>query len=197
MKKNLFAASLMLVTFCSLASEHVNGHFPPAPQMPVDSRCQISTSNSNVDYGLQSRWQMQDVDGSSQAATPGKRQLSVTVVCPFTHDMRIKVMGERNIRGGFRYGTAGELRVRIISAQLDGESVSIALTTSGGAMLGAPQETLALLPNQTFSAVRGNQPAQGKAFNVRLEIEPVLRDQDARVGSRQANESSLSFEFAD
>lgn len=198
MKKALLVTSLLLVAFNGFTSQHVNWNLPQAPQMPVpDPHCQLSTSNSSVDYGLQSRWQMQDVEGRSQSVTPGKRQLSVTVVCPFTQNMRLKVMGDRTVRGGFRYGEKGELQVRIISAQLDGERVPVALTTSAGALMSAPQEALALLPNQTFSAVKGNHAAQGKAFNVRLEIQPVLTDQDARTSSRQANESSLSFEFAD
>ncbi|MBE4810065.1 MULTISPECIES: fimbrial protein [unclassified Enterobacter cloacae complex] len=198
MRNTVPAVSLLLFSVCALATPSGSGHFQQAPQIPaVDPRCQISTSTTDIDYGLQSRWQMQDVDGRRQAVTPGKRQLSVTVVCPYTHNMRLKVMGGRTVRGEFRYGASGELQVRVTGAQLDGRDVPVALTSSAGALLGAPQEILTLLPDQTFSAVSGNLPSQGKTFNVRLEIQPVLTDNDARVSSRQANGASVSFELMD
>lgn len=197
MKKYALALFLVMATSGCLAAGPVSvSSDPGAIQMP-DARCQMSVSNSNVDYGLQSRWQMQDVDGTSQAVTPGKRQLSVTVICPYTHAMRLTVLGDRTPRGEFRYGDTGKLLVRVISAQLDGQTVSVALSTPEGLLRSAPQDTLVVLPNQPFSAVTGNQPAHGKALNVRLEIQPMVTDNDARVSSRQVSESTLSVQFAD
>ena len=198
MKHSLLAAALLLAAFgghATGADASLSTQFPDISM--TDTRCQLTSSNSNVDYGPQSRWQMQDVEGRSQSVTPGKRQLSVSVVCPFTHEMRLKVMGSGNAHGGFRFGENGEVQVRVIGAQLDGEEVQIAPANPAGTPIGSPQSSLTLSPNETFSAVSGNQPAQGKAFNVRLEIQPVLTDKDARVSSRQANDASLSFEFID
>ncbi|WP_223271347.1 hypothetical protein, partial [Buttiauxella sp. B2] len=71
----------------------------------------------------------------------------------------------------------------------------VALTSQSGGLLSAPGSTLTLLPGAMFSPVTGNTLAQGKVFNARLEIEPVLTDSDARVTRSQSNEANLSFEL--
>ncbi|EKS7202330.1 hypothetical protein O8H67_000938 [Enterobacter asburiae] len=197
MKVTFLTVLLSLATFTSLAGQHaLTPETMPQPLVP-DARCQITSSTTDLDYGAKSRWEMQDMSDRSQSVTLGKRRISLSVVCPYTHNMSIKVMGDRNVRGGFRYGESGELQVRIVQAQLDGLDVQVGLSMPSGSLVGSPKDSLALLPEQTFSAVRGNQAVQGKAFIVLLEIQPVLTDTGARVSSRQTNTSNISFELVD
>lgn len=162
---------------------------------PVDNRCTVSVSNGTIDYGTQSRWQLQESSEVSQGLTPGKRQVMVNVACPYTQEMRLTVHGEPNRRGAFRYGDNGRMHVKIVSAQLDNQPVPIALSTTEGLLLENPTENREIEPEQTFVPVIKGKSAQGKILSFRLDLEPLITDSEARVSSQQISEANISVEL--
>lgn len=159
------------------------------PPLPMDSSCSLSIGGGLVDYGRQSRWQMQSASTGGNALTPGKRMLMLSVVCPYTQQMRLA------LRGDLRYGQRGTTVVRLFDMQLDGHSVQVANTTPVGAFSGTPADSLLLQVGQTVAAVQNGQLAKGKVLSARLEIEPTLPESEARVAASQISESMLTFEL--
>ncbi|MFC0227274.1 fimbrial protein [Serratia aquatilis] len=159
------------------------------PPLPMDSNCSLSIGGGVVDYGRQSRWQMQSASTGGNALTPGKRTLMLNVVCPYTQQMRLA------LRGDLRYGQRGTTVVRLLDVQLDGHSVQVVNTTPVGAFSGAPADAQLLQVGQTVAAVQNGQLAKGKVLSARLEIEPTLPESEARVAASQISESILTFEL--
>ncbi|WP_202304990.1 DUF1120 domain-containing protein [Dryocola clanedunensis] len=162
---------------------------------PATEKCQLSVSTPFVDYGNKSRWQLQDVEGNNQLLTPGKRQLSYSVVCTFSQVMRITVQGDSTTGGNFRYGANDKLRVTLSNPQLDGNDVQIMTSTPDGVLIDGPFNTLTLQAGQSFTLVKGHQPVEGKSFSARLELEPVLTERSARVASKQISEANFSLQL--
>lgn len=187
---------LMLIPFISGG---VSAEMPREQMNPditqTETGCNIFISNSNIEYGNQSRWQLQDTSGTVKGLTPGKRQLVANLVCPYPHTLRLTTHGDTNSEGNFRYGKSGEMVMRVVSAQLDNQDVQLALSTPEGTLLRSPVSTLKLLPEQTFTPVINGVSAEGKILNLRLEIEPVLAEKDARVNNRQTSEANFSIEL--
>ncbi|GAK27992.1 hypothetical protein [Serratia liquefaciens] len=162
--------------------------------LPVDTRCSLSTGTPVIDYGIQSRWQLQDVAGGDEV-TPGKRTLMLSVVCPYSQTIRLEMRGDRAANGDLRYGERGRINIRLQDFQLDGQSVQAAFMTPAGAIDSTSESSLLLQPGKVFAAVLNGQLVKGKNFNARVEIEPVLPESAARVASRQISESHLSLEL--
>jgi len=159
------------------------------PTLPMDSSCNLSVGNSVIDYGSQSRWQMQSATTGVNTVTPGKRILMLNVVCPYTQTMRLA------LRGDLRYGERGSTVARLFDVQMDGHSVQVANTTPSGIITGTPTDAQVLQAGQTVAAVLNGQLAKGKALSARLEIEPTLPEAEARVSARKMNESTLTLEL--
>lgn len=163
--------------------------------LPVDTRCNVSLGSSVVDYGVLSRWQLQDAAGDRNSVTPGKRTLMLSVACPYSQKMRLILRGERAVSGDLRYGERGSMTVKLLDAQLDGQSVQIVGTTPDGAINGAATDSRLLQPGQTFAVSAKGQLAKGKVLTAHLEIEPILSKAEARVSSRQTSEANLTVEL--
>lgn len=101
----------------------------PMPTLPPDTRCRLSVSNPVINYGMMSRWQVEDIGAGR--VSPGTRSLTVSVVCPYSRTMSLRVEGE-NREGGLRYGEHGTTRLRLLDAQLDGNAVEVRTVTSAG-----------------------------------------------------------------
>lgn len=166
----------------------------PMPTLPPDTRCRISVSNPVVDYGLMSRWQLEDIGAGS--VSPGTRSLTVNVVCPYSRTIALRVEGER--RGaGLRYGEHGATRLRLLDAQLDGNTVELRTVTSAGVITENRGHRLALTAEQRVAPVIQGRLAEGKILVARLEVQPVMAAGHARVSSRQRNETMIKLVLAE
>lgn len=159
----------------------------------VDSRCNLSLENAVVDYGTMSRGQLQEVASITRALSPGKRILMVNAVCPYTQAMYLTLRGEAAANGNLRYGDRGHMHVHLMDAQLDGQMVQVATTTFDGVLNAQPSSTLTLQPGHTFAAVIGGGVAKGRSLILRLEIEPILPENEARVSSSRVSEAKLTL----
>lgn len=164
--------------------------------LPTDTHCNLSANTTVIDYGSHSRWQLQDV-GGGQKVSPGKRMLIVSVVCPYSQTMRVMLRGDRASNDNLRYGDRGSVTMRLLNAQLDGQNVPVATTTVDGRMSGAAETSLLLQPGNGMVAMYNGQPARGKSFTARIELEPVMPASDARISARQITESSLDLDLMD
>lgn len=164
----------------------------PMPTLPPDTRCRLSVSNPVVDYGLMSRWQLEDIGAGR--VSPGTRSLTVSVVCPYSRTMSLRVEGEDR-EGGLRYGKHGT--TRLLDAQLDGNAVELRTVTPAGVITENGGQRLALNAGQRLAPVMQGRLAEGKTLTARLEIQPVLAEDDARVSSRQHSETMLTLTLDD
>lgn len=167
-----------------------------APVLPGETRCNLSVNTPVIDYGTQSRWQLQDA-AASQGVTPGKRTLMVSVTCPTDRTIKLAMHGERSASGKLRYGNRGSVDLHVVDAQLDGQDVPLAAITSAGVLVGAPVSSMRLQPGNSFGPALNGKLAKGKNFSVRIELEPVLPESAARIHSREVNESSMTVELID
>lgn len=161
------------------------------PPLPPDTRCSLSVSNPVVDYGTMSRWQLEEIAGGS--VSPGTRSLALSVVCPYTRAMKLQVQGENSEQGGVRYGERGYARLRLLDAQLDGNAVELQTLTPTGDITERGGRTLVLNAGEQLAPVVQGRFAEGKIMTVRLEVQPVLAEGDARVSSRQHSEAMLTL----
>ncbi|CAI1934601.1 Uncharacterised protein [Serratia liquefaciens] len=164
--------------------------------LPVDTQCSLSAGTPVIDYGTQSRWQLQDVAGSN-AVTPGKRTLILNVVCPYSQTMRLALRGDRAANGDLRYGEQGSVNIRLLNFQLDGQNVQVASSAQAGLLDGAPESSLMLQPGKVFAVVQNGQLVKGQSFTARVEIEPIMPESAARIASRQVSEAHLTLELID
>lgn len=197
MNKVCFTALTLLV----LQSSFVGAVLPVAdvqlnqPSLPVDSRCSLSTGGGMIDYGNQSRWQLQEASTGGNSLTPGKRTLTLSVVCPYTQLLRLILRGDRAENGDLRYGDRGSIVVRLFDTQLDGQSVQIMNVTPSGGVNGTATNSHLLKPGETIAATLNGQLIKGKVFTARLEIEPIMTKEEARVAVSTRKESFLTLEL--
>jgi len=165
------------------------------PSLPVDAGCRLSTGGGMIDYGNQSRWQLQAASSGGNTLTPGKRTITLSVVCPYTQPLRLSMHGDRAANGALRYGYRGSTIVRLFDMQLDGQSVQIMNVTPSGAINGTATDTYLLKPGETVAATLNGRLARGKVLTARLEIEPIMTNEEARVTMGTIKESLLTLEL--
>lgn len=162
----------------------------PIPILPPDTRCSLSVSNPVVDYGMMSRWQLEDAGAGS--LSPGMRLLTVSVVCPYSRTMSLRVEGEGSEQGGFRYGERGITHLRLLDVQLDGNTAVLRTVTPDG-VIESGGHVRELNAGQRLVPVIRGRPVKGKILTVQLEIRPVLAEEDVRVNTRQHSETMLTL----
>lgn len=198
---NVFCRRWLLALLMGATGASAAGPIPPPdleaspmPTLPPDTRCRLSVSNPVVNYGMMSRWQLEDIGAGS--VSPGTRSLTVSVVCPYSRTMSLRVESEDR-EGGLRYGEHGTTHLRLMDAQLDGNAVELQTVTPAGIIKESGRHRLALNAGQRLAPVMQGRLAEGKTLTVRLEIQPVLSEGDARVSSRQRSETMLTLTLDD
>lgn len=186
-------ALLMGITFVSVASPPVPLDIGGAmsPVLPLDTRCTMSVSSPEVDYGVMSRWQLQDLPGGK--VTPGSRSLTLSVACPYSRIMKLLVQGESREHEELRYGRRGVTQLRLLDVKLDGHPVELQTLTSTGELTGADNLATSLLVGQQWAPVILGRFAEGNTLTARLDIQPILPETEARVSSPQRSESMLTL----
>ncbi|MBC3252464.1 fimbrial protein [Serratia fonticola] len=155
--------------------------------LPVDSRCVLSVSTPVIDYGKRSRWQLQDA--SAGQVSPGKRTLTLSVVCPYTQPIKLALLSD------LRYGMQGHINVNLSEPELDGQRIQLASLTPDGNATTSAVDNLRLHLGSRFAAVQNDRLATGKQLTLRVDIEPLLAERDARVFVAQSNEATLTLEL--
>ncbi len=164
------------------------------PVLPADTQCSLSAGSSVIDYGSQTRGQLQAA-GNSQTLTLGKRMLILSIACPYARNMWLTLRGNVAANGDLLYGARGSVRIRIMDVLIDGHTVQLTSTTSSGVLEGGEASDLRLQPQKGFAATQNGQLVKGKTFNARIEVEPVFPESATRVSTLQRDEASLTLEL--
>lgn len=195
---NMFCGRWMLallagVTFSSAADliPHPDTMGSVVPERRTDNRCHLSVSNPVVDYGIMSRWQLQDA--AKGTVSPGMRSPMLSVVCPYTRTMKLLVQGKGSEQGELRYGEHGVTRLRLMDVQLDGNAVELRVLTPTGEVTNNGGRAVILSPGMQLVPVLEGKLAAGKSLTARVEIQPILTESEAQVSSPQQSESILTF----
>ncbi|WP_168395197.1 fimbrial protein [Erwinia amylovora] len=162
---------------------------------PPENRCTITVGSPLIDYGVMSRWQLQDIAGGN--VSPGIRSTTVSVLCP--HDRKIKLLlqGAANGTGHLRYGERGHILFRLSDVRLDGKPAELRSVSPDGIPEDASSEPQPLISGQQLVTLVQGRVTEGKTLTARLEIQPVLREKDARPGNLQRSAASLMLTLVD
>lgn len=196
---NLLCGRLLPVLLMGITGTSIAAPVPPGqetrpmPVLPQDTHCRLSVSNPVVDYGILSRWQLEDIGAGNMS--PGTRSLTLSVFCPHPRSMILRV--EDRGLGGFRYGERGIIRFHLRDAQLDGNKVELRTITPGGVIPESGGHMLALNAGQQLAPVIQGTLTEGRTLTARLDIQPVLAEGDTRVGNRQHSEMILTLTLDD
>lgn len=195
---NTFYMTLMAGVLISIAGQASAAKLDINPlgesSLPIDRRCEVSVSTPNIDYGTQSRWQLQDSAGG-QKVSPGKRSFTLSVVCPYRQVMRVIVRGSKAPDGQLLYGDRGSMSLRVMDAELDGQLAELSAINAEGGLKVQTKDRLYLRPDFGMIATQNGQPVKGKFLTVRLEAEPIMAEKDARISSPLVSEANFSLEL--
>ncbi|MFQ1681644.1 hypothetical protein ACK08B_17490 [Pantoea dispersa] len=182
--KHLFYPLGLTLLLC----QNALASLPTLPQVAQDTPCSLSLGTQEVNYGRQTRYQLTDAGGGQ--LSPGKRELLLGVVCPYSQPMKLALRGDRALDGALRWGEHGSVRLRLYDARLDGQPVALLQEQSGQS-----SESLLLRPGEPFSAVQNGNVVEGKTFTAQLEIVPLLPESASRVALQTDNEARLTLEL--
>lgn len=188
---------LLGINAVSVAAPRVMPHIEAGllPALPLDSRCSVSVSSPVVDYGTQSCWQLEE--SGAGRLSPGRREITVSIVCPHAQEMVLRADGESTGRGGLRYGEQGATRLLLKEARLDGVAVELKSLNAGGDVTTTGGESVTLKAGQRVAPVVQGRIATGRTLVAQLEIQPFLREDAARVRVRQSSETRLTLTLDD
>lgn len=183
---------MLLLLLSGTATAAVESGFGDAePPMQTDrSRCVISAGGSMVDYGVMSRWQLQET-GRGGELTPGVRTIPVTVACAFTQDFRLRIAGHSSMAGQVRYGNSAWLKLRVSNLRVDGRSTGIVVTSPDEGAREVASGSSAVSDGSLFSPFSDGQRVTGRTVTFDLKLEPRLSEQDSRVGAPTESEAGL------
>lgn len=185
--KNLFpllALSLMLIHPAKAIENPGSGL---EGGTPIDPRCSLSVGNGVIDFGSQTKAQMQQ---SGRSFSPGKRTLTLSVACPVARQMKLAVQGDRGANGNLRYGSEGSVKARLFEATLDGQPVQLRDISQSEQ---PAKNELPLSAGSRIAVTRQGMPVMGKSLMIKLELEPEITNQAASLRSRTTSEATFSI----
>ncbi|CNK99793.1 Uncharacterised protein [Yersinia mollaretii] len=161
-----------------------------AAEPAVGDNCELMVSQTQIDYGQNSRGQMLQ-RGQGAAQLPfGKREVVVNAVCQQPVPMKLVLRGNGDTGRAFRFGPQGQLGVQARNVRLDGNPAVVQLEG------GRPQEGLTLKPGDSLQVVSAaGQPLIGKSLTLRLELEARIAAGATRVNEELRLEENLSLEL--
>ncbi|WP_231995711.1 DUF1120 domain-containing protein [Pseudomonas mucidolens] len=131
--------------------------------------CQLSLSQSRIDYGVLRQAQLLNDRFGPQIIAPGKRTLHLSVLCVDISPMAIRFSGAPAGPQGFRFGHGGSFTLGIKNARLDGRNVEL---TAEQPLAGIPDGRL--LPGHVLIARAGGVPVTGRRLSAQVDVDTYL-----------------------
>ncbi|MEX3242014.1 hypothetical protein [Serratia quinivorans] len=160
-----------------------------------DTQCVMSAGSSEINYGSQSRGQLQEVIGYHNTYTPGRRNLALSIVCPTARKMFLTLRGASLPGGMLHYGTQGFLHIRLLNATVDGRSVTLATVSPDGKQDGPSADSIILKYGQKVLVMKNGESVSGNTLMANLEITPILTESATKVSNRTQIESRFAIEL--
>lgn len=187
---NKFLMTLLLASTTATATVEPGFSDGDAPMQADRSRCVISAGGRMVDYGVMSRWQLQET-GRGAELTPGVRTLPVTVACGYTQEFRLRMVGNSSLAGQVRYGNSGWLKMRVNNLRVDGRATGIVVSSVDEGAREVPSGSASVSDGSLFTPYSDGQRVTGRTVTFDLVMEPRLSERDSRVAAPTESEAGL------
>ncbi|MCU6359041.1 hypothetical protein [Enterobacter quasiroggenkampii] len=164
------------------------GHSTPLPPEPQD--CQITGTQSRVDFGTQSRAGL--TANSRGRLTPGQRNIHISVICRFPQSLLLSIAG--TIHGQrFGWGDRADLRIQVRDAKLDNKSVLLSRIQGDSRIVSDGAQTLYLNPGDFFTPVSVSGQTAGKQLSFILTAEPELDEREVTFNRPYSGQSLVTL----
>jgi hypothetical protein len=154
------------------------------------SQCMIRAGREVVDYGVLSRWQLQETSRAGEL-TPGARSLPVTIACPYAQNFRISINGTSNVGRLVRYGRSGWLKLQATNLRVDGMPTGMTVESPDEGSRAVTSGTAALEDGSVIIPRNGGQIVTGRTVTFDLVLEPRLAEHASRVTAPLESEAGL------
>ncbi|MEB0047315.1 MULTISPECIES: hypothetical protein [unclassified Pseudomonas] len=159
----------------------------------VAQDCQVSLSNSTVDFGRVIQPSTNDALNAGNMHALGDRVISLNAICPSGSKVVLSLRGAQQGEQ-FKFAKQGNIRVSLSNAQLDGRRVELAQVKTLGAGPSAAAPSIVASPGDQVIPVSGGLPAEGSVLSVQIEVRPTVPVAELRTRDATTMESNLSFE---
>ncbi|WP_454668253.1 hypothetical protein [Achromobacter kerstersii] len=183
----------LMMTALLLTGSHAAASQParlaPAMAVPSHTGCQISVGQSVVDYGSFTAGQLTFLEGRRYVLQP--RTVPLTIHCPTPRPLALRVTAPTRNDGAARFAQAGELRVVLSHARIDGQDtrlINLDLPHLG------PRTQVALRPGDVAVMEHGRS---GRTFTAQIDLSPEVSDTDVRVYDQTEWSTTLLVELLD
>lgn len=142
---------------------------------PVFADCNVTVSDSNVDYGRVSSNEVSQHHGDWYSLD--ERDVRINAFCSEPQAIALFISDSSGLRR-FRFGENGDLLITAQQGMLDGRSVDLGKTRTHGAfspMGSKNRRKLLVLNNEGLLPVRGGDVAIGQQFSLVLHLKPALK----------------------
>jgi hypothetical protein len=179
--RTVFQLGLLLVGAVALIS----------PQARAES-CEMRIGQSELDFG-QLRHPGAQISLDERNLYPlGTRHVALNASCPASTKLLLLVRGD-SLAERFRFA-AGQLRVRLSNALLDGRAVNLATIRVVGEVPSAPASTIDVAPGDLVVPVSAWLAAEGTLLSMQIEVSPDMSLEEFKTRDRKTLEGHLSFE---
>lgn len=178
-----------LLLTASQAAASQPARLSPVTPVPSQTGCQISVGQSVVDYGSFTAGQLTLLEGRRYALQP--RTVPLTIHCPTPRPLSLRLTAPTRNDGAARFAQAGELRVVLSHARLDGQDtrlVNLDMPHHG------PQTQVALRAGDVAVMEHGRS---GRTFTAQIDLAPEVSATDVRVSDQTEWSTTLLFELLD
>lgn len=183
----LIMTALLLTASQGAASQPAR--LSPATPAPAQTGCQISVGQNVVDYGSFTAGQLALREGRRYALQP--RTVPLTIHCPTPRPLSLRITAPTRHDGAARFAQAGELRVVLSHARIDGQDtrlINLDMPHQG------PQTQVALRPGDVAVIEHGRS---ARTFTAQIDLAPEVSDTDVRVSDQTEWSTTLSVELLD
>ncbi|PHN30728.1 hypothetical protein [Pseudomonas sp. ICMP 460] len=165
-----------------------------AEQTFAAQECQITLSDSNLDFGRVTQPGANDPASGNAMHPLGNRVISLNASCPQPAKLLIQLQGAGQGEQ-FRFAQRGQLGVTLSNASVDGRSVQLAKVQSLGAPPGNSSASIEAMPGDRVIAVSGGLPVEGSQLSMQVELKPQVPVAELRTRDTKNLEANLSFQI--
>lgn len=157
--------------------------------------CQITLSESSVDFGRVTQPGSNDPSSANAIHTLGNRVISLNASCPQPGKLLIQLRGAKQSEQ-FRFARQGQVGVTLSNASLDGRSVNLAKVQSIGSPPGTSGSSIEAMPGDRVIPVSGSLPVEGSTLSMQIELKPQVPMTELRTRDAKTLEANLSFQIS-
>lgn len=184
--RHLKAIALMACVICAVFL---------AEQSVAAQECQITLSESNVDFGRVTQPGSNNPTSANAMHPLGNRIVSLNANCPQPAKLLIQLRGAGQGEQ-FRFAQGGQMGVTLSNALLDGRSVELAKVQLTGSAPSTSGSSIEAMPGDRVIPVSGGLPVVGSQLSMQIEFKPQVPMAELRTRDAKTLEANLSFQIS-